>query len=172
MKIKGTIHGPRLVIRNYERSDLDFVTGMWLDGENGRYMSDPTADHVDAVFQAALDTLHESKFGYYLILELAETGEAVGSFSVFPDEDGAVYDIGYCIHKRHWNRGFGTEALALMLDWLRAQGAQKVTAEAAAANAASNALLRKFGFTVERQTRFQKYNMNVWFDSHILAKTL
>lgn len=168
MKIEHTITGPRLTIRSYERSDLPFVTGMWLDPENGRYMSDPTADRVDAVFQKALDTLQDSPHGYYLILELA--GELVGSFSIFPD--GGVWDIGYCIHKDHWRQGFASEALAIMLDWMRSQGAQKVTAEVAVQNTASNALLQKFGFEVEKQAAFEKYNMDVRFDSYIYAKTL
>lgn len=64
MKIDKTIHGQRIVIRNYEKSDLSFVTGMWLDEENGKYMSDPTAAYVDEVFQKALETLEESRFGY------------------------------------------------------------------------------------------------------------
>ena len=168
MKIDKPIQGPRLTIRSYERFDLPFVTNMWLDPENGRYMSDPTADHVDAVFQNALDTLQDSPHGYYLIIELA--GERIGSFSVFPD--GGVHDIGYCIHKDHWRRGYASEALTLMLDWMKAQGAQKVTAEVAVQNTPSNALLRKFGFEVEQQTSFEKYKMNVRFDSYIYAKAI
>lgn len=168
MKIDNPIQGPRLTIRSYECSDLPFVTSMWLDPENGRYMSDPTTDHVDAVFQNALDTLQDSPHGYYLIIEQA--GERIGSFSVFPES--GIYDIGYCIHKDHWRKGCASEALSLMLDWMKAQGAQKVTAEVAVQNAPSNALLRKFGFQVERQTEFRKYNMDVRFDSYIYAKTL
>ena len=172
MRIENALIGRRIVIRNYEKSDLDFVAGMWLNEENGKYMSDPTADHVDAVFQNALETLHDSRFGYYLIIELTGAGERVGSFSVFPDEAKKVYDIGYCIHKNHWRQGFATEALALMLDWIKAQGAEKVTAEVAVQNIASNALLGKFGFEIECQTEFRKYNMDVRFDSYIYAKRL
>lgn len=168
MRLENNIRSPRLLIRSYEKSDLGFVTSMWLDPENGRYLSDPTADRVDAVFQKALDTLQDSPHGWYLIIELA--GERVGSFSVFPEGD--IYDIGYCIHKDHWRRGYAAEALTVMLDWMRAQGAKAVTAEVAAENTASNALLQKFGFTVERQTSFKKYNMDMEFESFIYAKEL
>lgn len=168
MKIDKPIQGPRLAIRSYERSDLPFVTSMWLDPENGKYLSDPTADRVDAVFQKALDSLQDSPYGYYLIIELA--GERIGSFSVFP-EDG-VYDIGYCIHKDHWRQGYAAEALTVMLDWIRTQGAKSVTAEVASENTASNALLQKFGFAVERRTSFEKYNMDMQFESFIYAKDL
>ena len=172
MKMNTKLSGERIVIRNYEPSDLEFVTGMWLDEENGAYMSDPTPEHVDAAFQHALDSLQDSPFGYYLIIELVKTGERVGSFSIFPDEDRKVYDIGYCIHKTHWRKGYAGEALALMLEWVKSRGAGKVTAEVAVENAASNALLHKFGFAVEKKAQFRKYNMDICFDSFIYAKEL
>ena len=172
MRIDKELIGQRIIIRNYEKSDLNFLTDMWFDEENGKYMSDPTAEYVDEVYQKALDTLGESKYGYYLLIALADTMESIGSFCIFPDEDKKVYDIGYCIHRNYWRSGYGSEAVSLVLDWLSEQGANKVTAEVAVENAASNALLQKFGFAVEKKTEFKKYNMDVRFDSYIYAKTL
>ncbi len=172
MKMNTKLTAERIVIRNYEPSNLEFVTSMWLDEENGAYMSDPTPEYVDAAFQHALDSLQDSPYGYYLIIELSGTMEQIGSFSIFPDKDRKVYDIGYCIHKTHWRKGYAGEALVLMLDWAKTQGAEKVTAEVAVENMASNALLRKFGFAVEKKTEFRKYNMDIRFDSFIYAKEL
>ena len=172
MRIEKEMSGNRIRIRNYEKSDLDFVTEMWLDEVNGKYLSDPTVDHVDAAFQKALDSLSDSQYGYYLIIEHNETGTRIGSFSIFPDEDGKVYDIGYCIHRDYWHNGYGSEALALMLGWMKDRGAEKVTAEVAIQNEASNALLRKFGFEIQTEASFEKYNMGIHYDSLIYAKTL
>lgn len=133
-------------------------------------MSDPTREYVDEAFQKALDTLGESQFGYYLVMELADKKERIGSVCMFPDEGKKVYDIGYCVHKTRWKQGYGSEAVALMLQWLKANGAEKVTAEVAADNIPSNLLLRKFGFEVEGKSEFKKYNMDVRFDSCIYAK--
>ena len=105
-------------------------------------------------------------------LEVIAKEERVGSFSIFPDEDRKVYDIGYCIRKTHWRKGYASEALVLMLDWAKSQGAEKVTAEVAVGNTASNALLHKFGFAVEKKAQFRKYNMDICFDSFIYAKEL
>ena len=118
---------------------------------------------MDQAYQKALDTLGESQLGYYLVIELADTGEPVGSFCMFPDEREKVYDIGYCIHRKHWKSGYGSEALGLAMEWIRARGGEKVTAEVAVGNLASNALLRKFGFAVERRAEFGKYHMDVRF---------
>lgn len=172
MRIDSPMRGERILVRNYEKSDLEFLTGMWFHEENGKYMSDPTAEYVDQAYQKALDTLGESELGYYLVIELADTGESVGSFCMFPDEREKVYDIGYCIHRKYWKSGYGSEALGLALEWIRARGGEKVTAEVAVGNLASNALLRKFGFAVERRAEFSKYHMDVRFDSYIYAKVL
>lgn len=172
MKIDKDMIGKRIRIRNYEKSDLDFLTDMWFDEENGKYLSDPTREFVDEPYQKALDTLGESQFGYYLVIELSNTSERIGSCCIFPDESKKVFDIGYCIHKNYWRCGYGSEAIALMLDLMETNGADKVTAEAAVQNIPSNALLRKFGFEVEKEAEFKKHNMDARFDSYIYAKNL
>lgn len=172
MKIEQSILSRRICLRNYTESDLGFLTDMWFDEENGKYLSDPVREYVDEAFQRALDTLGESEYGYYLVIELADTKERIGSACMFPDEDKKVYDIGYCIHKSKWRQGYGSEAIASLLEWLKANGAGKVTAEVAAENAPSNALLRKYGFEVEKESEFKKYHMDVRFHSYIYAKRL
>ncbi len=78
MKIETDMHGSRICIRNYRESDLVFLTDMWFDAENGKYLSDPAKEYVDETYQKALDALGESPHGYYLVIELADTAERVG----------------------------------------------------------------------------------------------
>ena len=172
MKIDQIIYGKRICLRDYTESDLEFLSDMWFDEENGKYLSDPTKEYIDPTFQKALDTLGDSKYGYYLVIELTDTKERIGSACMFPDEDKKIYDIGYCIHKDKWNQGYGSEAIAMLLEWLKVKGANKVTAEVAVDNVPSNRLLRKFGFEVEKETCFKKYNMDIQFDSYIYAKNI
>ena len=171
MKLERPLAGERIVIRNYAPEDLRFSTDMWFDPENGRYLSDPAADYVDAAYQKALDGLQDSGDGYYLIAELRETGERIGTCCAFPDGEG-VCDIGYCVHKSRWKQGFGTETVELLVGWAREQGWSAVTAEAAKENRASCALLEKCGFSVLREASFKKYHMEIAFESLIYRKSL
>ena len=171
MKLIEPLVGERIVIRNYRKSDLKFLTDMWFDEENGKYMSDPTRAYVDDRYQSILDDLENSEDGYYLVVELRNGGVSIGSTGIFPTGDD-TYDIGYCVHKSKWQQGFGTEIVALLLEWLRNHGANKVMAEVAIANLPSNLLLQKFGFAAEKTSTFRKYNMDVRFDSYIYAKVL
>lgn len=171
MKLDAPLTGERIILRNYVRTDLPFLTEMWLDEKNGKYLSDPTKEFVNDVYQKALDHLENSTDGYYLVAELQDSGEPVGSAGIFPTGEG-VYDIGYCVHQSKWQQGFGSEMVALLLEWLRCHGAEKVMAEVAIENLPSKRLLQKFGFTVEKTSSFKKYNMDVSFDSVLYKKEL
>ena len=67
---------------------------------------------------------------------------------------------------------FAPGLVELLTDWVRRQGGTAVTGEAAKENRASCALLEKCGFTAVRESSFNKYRMNVRFDSMIYQKTL
>lgn len=157
----------RMTVRNYQRSDLPFLTAMWFDEENGKYLSDPTQDYVDSRYQAALDQLEDSSAGYYLTLVLNGSEKIIGSCFLFPDKKRECFDIAYCIHKHYWGRGYGSELLPVIIEWVRAHGGTEITAEAAKENIPSNRLLRRNGFEVIRESGFKKYNMDISYDSYI-----
>ena len=85
MRIEKNLEGDRIYIRNYEVEDKLFCTSMWFDEENGKYLSDPTREYVDDVFQNAIDTLQESEDGYYLVISFISNDENVGTCCIFPD---------------------------------------------------------------------------------------
>ncbi len=171
MKIERPISGETVRIRSYTPEDLPFVSSMWFDEENGKYMSDPTTEFIDEVFQQAIDQLADSKLGYYFIVEQASSGEKIGSCCAFPNEDQTVYEIGYCVHKRHWQKGYGTDIVNALERWIFEQGAVRITAEVAMENVPSNALLKKLGYQAERETQFEKYHMGIIYPSFVYAKT-
>jgi len=172
-KIEDKLIGKRITVRSYQKSDLDFVSGMWFDKENGKYLSDPEKVYIDEEFQKAVDGLENSKSGYYFVAELNKTGEPIGSCCAFPDsDDKGSYDIGYCVHKSNWRQGFGGEIVSVLLDWIKSVGGTRVTAEAAKENEASCALLKKLGFKVIKEAEFKKYNMSIFYESYIFEKIL
>lgn len=175
MKIEGRQVGKRIALRGYRKTDFEFVSGMWFDKENGKYLSDPEKGYIDEKFQKAVDEMADSPLGYYFVAEMLETGELIGSCCAFPDydsEDRLIFDIGYCVHKSYWRQGYGRDILFTLLDWIKAQGGVGVTAEAAKENTASVELLKKSGFEVIKESSFKKYNMNISFDSYIFWRVL
>ena len=171
MKIPETIQGNRIYLRSYDKNDVSFVSSMWFEEENGKYLSDPTPEFIDDAFQKEFDNIQDVDDGFYFIISL-NSGGKIGSISTFPDENGEEFDIGYCIHKDYWKNGFGSEAVGVLLQWIKERGAKTVTAEVAAENTASRRLFEKLGFIVRKETEFKKYHMDISFDSYIYEKEL
>ena len=140
---------------------------MWFDEENGKYLSDPTAEYVDDVFMQAVDELEDSEDGYYLVIENMADGTSIGTCCAFPSEDGTNIDIGYCINKAYWRNGYATEAVSKLIEWARENSIKSITAEVAKENAPSCGLLRKLGFTEKKETTFKKYRMDIEYDSYV-----
>ena len=172
MQLKNNLYSQRLTVRDHRASDLPYVTAMWFDEENGKYMSDPTKEYVDEKYQKALDELEDNSEGYYLTVLLSGSEKIIGTCCIFPGDKKDCFDIGYCIHKNYWKQGYGTELIHLIIDWVYEHGGIEITAEVAKENIASNTLLRKNGFEVIRETSFKKYNMGITFDSYIYSLKL
>ena len=172
MQIKNAMSSARIIIRDYLNTDLPFVTSMWFDKENGKYLSDPAKDFVDDVFQKALDGMENNPEGYYLVIEAKDEQCRIGSCFMFPDQEKKSYEIGYCIHKEHWKQGYGSEAVLLIVEWIRKHGGSEITAEVAKENLASNLLLKKLGFEIMRESEFEKYKMNIHYESFVYRLTL
>ena len=171
MQIMKPLSTERITIRDYRRQDLPFVTAMWFDPENGKYMSDPTEEYVDERYQAALDALEDNPDGYYLTVMSNTSQKIIGTCCAFPDEKRESFDIGYCVHRDFWRQGIGSEIISLLIGWVRDQGGTEITAEVAKENAGSNALLKKFGFAPARESEFKKYNMGISYESYIYRLT-
>lgn len=167
MLIEKSLTSSRITVRNYQKSDLPYLTAMWFDEVNGKYMSDPTVEYVDSDFQKALGCLENNPDGYYLTVVLNCSDRIIGSACIFPDKKKEIFDIGYCIHKDYWGKKFGSELLALIITFIRNNGGIEITAEVAQDNIASNRLLKNNGFKIKKKSQFKKYKMNISFNSYI-----
>ena len=172
MRLEKNLTCERITIRNYKTADQEFCTGMWFDEENGKYLSDPTKDYVDEVYQNAIDNMEDSDDGYYLVIENKSEGKSIGTCCAFPNEDRSNIDIGYCINKEYWRNGFASEAIQKLIEWAKEQSIKTVTAEVAKENIPSCGLLDKLGFKVKSETTYKKYHMDIEFDSYIYELTI
>lgn len=89
------------------------------------------------------------------LLTLAENGEVVGTIGIDPDPEGRT-EIGYWVARKHWGRGFATEAGRAVIEIARSLGHTQMAAGHFVDNPASGAVLRKIGFepTGEINERF------------------
>lgn len=156
----------RLIIRSTKKKDTSFCLDIWLDDEMGKYLSDPPRDKADDAYLKWKDEVEDYSGCYYFVAVSKETEEYIGTCSAVPSEDKKHWDLGYCIHKKYWHQGYGTEMIKALIDFCYANGGRKITADVAQLNAGSNALVRKLGFYVEKEGSFKKHGTDIVYDNY------
>ncbi len=104
-----------------------------------------------AAMQLVVEHGDEAHLGWFLVL--AEDGQVVGDCATkgWVDEAGAV-EIGYSLAPGHRRRGLGTEAVTVLVAWLRGHPeVRTVVADVDEGNVASQRLLARLGFVVARE---------------------
>ena len=120
MLLTNPLETPRLRLRSWRRSDKNFTLSLWGDRENGKYMSDPVRENMDEIYLKCVDEMEDNPEGYYLLAEWKESSTPVGTCCIFPENGN--YDIGYCISKKQWKKGLGSEMLEAIIRWVKAEG--------------------------------------------------
>ena len=85
------------------------------------------------------------------LITLANSGEVIGciGFGPLPVEDGGgggTMELGYWIARKHWGRGYASEAARAVIEVARACGHPRIVASHFIDNPASGRVLRKAGF--------------------------
>lgn len=171
MKIEG-IKTKRLNLRNYEKTDADFVISIWNDPEMGKYMPDPSIENMDEEYRKVYETLEEDEECCYLISESLATGERIGTCSFVASEDGSTYDLGYCVHMKFWRNGYGTEMAQGMINYAKSRGAKTITAPVNKRNVASNAIMKKLGFNIVGESKFRKMGTDITMEDYLYSLEL
>ncbi len=161
-----------LYLRGFRKEDAAFAISIWNDPEMGQYLPDEAMDEIDEAYLKEIEGLAEDEECCYMIAELKDTHIRVGTCSFIPSEDGRVYDIAYCVHRKYWGNGYATEMAKGMVDYARDHGAGKVTVRVNKENAASNAIVRKMGFAVIDEKSYKKRGTELEFCDYLYELNL
>ena len=142
----ATIHTPRLTLAPLREQDKAALTALFRHEDvKATYMvPDPLDDALAERLFARILTLSQDDtrcvFGIFL------DGALIGVLND-TEIDGGTIEMGYALHPDHWNCGYMSEALAAVIDHLRARGFATVTAGAFEENTASLRVMQKCGMT-------------------------
>ena len=149
------LHTRRLLLRNFNASDLEAFLAYRNDPAVAKYQSwdVPYPREKGEAFIAEMSDIHAPKQGHWLqlALELKETGTLIGDVAFCIKEDDARQAvIGFSIASAYWRKGFATEALTALLDYLFEDiDLHRVTADCDVENVGSWKTLEKLGFRRE-----------------------
>ncbi|GAA0723361.1 GNAT family N-acetyltransferase [Dactylosporangium roseum] len=143
----------RLILRRFRAGDAPVLAAYRSDPDVARYQSWDApfslGDAIAFVAEAArLDPGREGWFQY--AVEARETGELVGDVGVNRGDGGRQAELGFTLAPEHQGRGYATEAVRRIVDFLLVEeGLHRVRATLDARNERSARLLERLGFRRE-----------------------
>ena len=155
------IHAPelirtaRLVLRKPVAADADAVIRAYAhDPEVTRYLTwrpDQSPQEISAFIDRTIAAWDRGTV-FTWALTLNTSGGLIGMIDA--RVDAYMVNLGYVLGRRYWNRGYATEALQALLDWLdREEDVHRVWAVCAVANPASARVMEKAGMEREGTLR-------------------
>jgi len=154
---------PRLILRPFSMDDAQAMYDNWAsDPEVTRFLMWPTHPSTDVSRFVVSDWVkHYAEPDYYQwAIVPAELGQPIGSIAAVEHDDrvGKAH-IGYCIGRDWWHRGYMSEALQAVMDFLFDEvGYERIDSRHDPRNPHSGAVMRKCGMKFEGTLRRSDWN--------------
>ena len=160
----NTLETERLILRRYTLDDVDGMYYGWATDENTtKYVSWNV--HPDKEFTKELITKRIAAYeegAYDWVVEVKDSHELIGNIRVgHMSKKNHNAEIGYCYGSKYWNKGYATEALKAVIDYLLDEcELHVVEAKHYSTNPASGKVMRKAGMIQEAVLVERRYEEN------------
>ncbi len=146
------LEGKRVILRPLQLQDKNAIfRNINHDREVLNYFIDTYVEkEEDFAFENMLERFRKNQM-YAFAIVLKENDEVIGEIFQCSRPSSIVHttEIGYAIGRPHWNRGYTTEAMKLMIDFMFEVGIHKVVACHLEGNEASGKVMEKCGMIYE-----------------------
>lgn len=136
----------RIVLRPFRPEDAQAMYDNWAsDEEVTRFLTWPTHESVEVTRAIVEEWSHLPPERYEWCLEIA--GQPMGSLGVVSaDEETGTLEIGYCLSRKCWGKGYMPEAVRAVIDFLfDTVGAKRIIAKHDVENPKSGRVMEKCG---------------------------
>lgn len=148
----ATLISPRLILRQWQHSDLAPFANMSADPEVMRYF--PYCldrEQSDALAEKARGLIEQNGWGFWAV-ELKQTGEFIGFVGLHQQTEGfpnvPFIEVGWRIARPHWRKGYASEAARAAIDFAFEHLAQpKIFAFTALTNHPSQQVMLNLGMS-------------------------
>lgn len=165
----------RLTLRRFELEDAENMFYNWAsDPDVTKYLTWPPHASVEVTESIVKNWVEQYKMKdfYQWAIELNDLEQPIGSISAVKVDDATEsVEIGYCIGKRFWNKGYTTEALTEIIRFFIGQiGAGRVSARHDTNNPNSGKVMVAAGMEYEGTLRKSDRNNQGICDAAYYAK--
>ena len=160
----------RLLLKPWQ---TEFAKGMFdnwaTDKEVTKFLSWEPHKNIEETLQVVSMWMGEANYNWCIIEK--SSNEPVGSISVVKRNDREFYcEVGYSSSKKVWNKGYMTEALKEVLNFLFSEGYVKIVLKHAIENPASGRVMQKAGMTFQGVEPCCSYVRGVFYDCNTYYK--
>ncbi|WP_125761822.1 GNAT family N-acetyltransferase [Companilactobacillus hulinensis] len=135
------IRTDRLIIRDFEESDIDAIYKIFSDPIVNQYLPWYPLENVDDT-KVFFNNRIENNNGYFMAICLKEGNTPIGYIDV---DSGPGHDFGYGLLKAYWSQGIVTEAGIEFIKYLKSTDIPFVTATHDVNNFGSGKVMQKLG---------------------------
>lgn len=149
----------RLYLREKTTDDAENAYLLNLDPDVIKYTGDPPFESIEAARTFLENYNHYTKYGFgrWAVVDKT-TDEYLGWCGLKYSADLDEYDIGFRFFKRHWNKGYATEAAQACLKLgFEDFNMQTIVGRAMKQNIGSVRVLQKLGMTYTGTFDFDKH---------------
>ncbi|WP_266182067.1 GNAT family N-acetyltransferase [Dyella humicola] len=147
----------RTRLRPLQKDDASVFFEVWSDPEVAHYFSFPPMQHIFQAHQRVTEKLRSSSEGKGIIfvIESNDSGEVLGDCGLHnADWRCRLAEIGFCLARRHWGKGYMTEAAQALIDYgFREAGLRRIEANIDPRNRPSVMVVERIGFKLEGYLR-------------------
>ena len=178
MRHAGTqvIETKRLTLRRLLPCDAQQMYANWAsDPDVTRYLRwEPHKSEAETVqLLCAWAELYQNPDYYQWCIVENASGQVFGTISIFKplgadaqrdkwqcfDTSNGIWEVGYCIGRQWWNKGFATEALKAVVEyWFTNTDSCLLTCGHALQNPASGRVMQKAGFVYSHSAVYHKFD--------------
>lgn len=113
---------------------------------------------------------HNEIYKFYYVCEL-ETGEPIG-FLTFLENEHIIKDIGLCVGKDYFRKGYGKQILKSLISYSLSKGVQEIEYSAFHENEASIELAKSLGFSFSHDKKSIRKHDNLEFIEDVFTLKL
>ena len=121
MKVPHKIETQRLVLRPYQKKDIEPFLEFMLDIKATRYLDftdeQRTEKGARELFDFVIKSYTTNEPVFAIVIALKKNNEFVGSCGLSPLADKNTVECYYSLFPRYWKKGFATEAMRALLKY-------------------------------------------------------
>lgn len=168
------IETPRLILRDFRKSDLDAVHAYSSLEEVARFLvwgPNTLAQSKEAIEGFLDDQRAQPRTVFDVAVTLKPKRELIGGAGLrIVDRDNLTGEVGYTLHPDFWGYGLASEAARALLDaGFNELGLQRIVAVCDQRNKPSARVMERLGMRREGAFRGSKLIQNGWRDEYLYA---